>query len=153
MQYWFSSSNIHSTLQIKLETAGLEFLPENHVDIDPQKVLLIYSAPDQILEKWRLEQSTAITSEQLNSHYNEVLILSQKYGMIASDWRLKLLDTTSINRLCNDEYPQLEKSARLPRIMPLPGLLSLEIIKKMPGILEAYLDLELNIDGLEPDRL
>ena len=153
MQYWFSPSSIHSSLQTKLETAGIKFLPGNHVDIDPQKVLLIYSSPDQILEQWRLEESTAITSEQLNSHYNEILISSHKYGTIASDWRLRLLDATSINRLCNNEFPQLEKSTELPRIMPLPGLLSLEIIKKIPKILDTYLDLELKscLFGLEAD--
>ena len=64
-----------------------------------------------------------------------------------------MLDTTSIRRLCNDETPQLDKSIKFPSLKPLPSLLTLEIARKEPKIIEIYLDLELksNLFGLEAD--
>lgn len=153
MQYWISPSSIHSSLEEKLEAAGLKPLSHAHFDVNPQEILLIYSAPDQVLTKRRLDEGTAISSDDVLMLYEQILTLSRKYRRSSSSWRLNLLDTTSICRLCNSEDPQLEKSTEFPIISPLAGLLTLEIIKKKPKIIDIYLDLELSscLFGLEAD--
>ena len=153
MQYWYSTTNILSSLKDKLAKAGLKPVTSVNSDNEPQNVLLIYSAPNQVLEQKRLEESTAITCNEIRAYYEELSILSAKYKNISSSWRLNMLDTTSIRRLCNDETPQLDKSIKFPSLKPLPSLLTLEIARKEPKIIEIYLDLELksNLFGLEAD--
>ena len=153
MQYWYSTTNILSSLRDKLAKAGLKPLTSVNSDNEPQNVLLIYSAPNQVLEQKRLEESTATTCNEIRAYYEELSILSAKYKNISSSWRLNMLDTTSIRRLCNDETPQLDKSIKFPSLKPLPSLLTLEIARKEPKIIEIYLDLELksHLFGLEAD--
>ena len=153
MQYWYSTTDILSSLKDKLAKAGLKSLSSANTDIEPQNVLLIYSAPNQVLEQKRLEESTAITCDQIRAHYEELSLLSVKYKNISSSWRLNSLDSTSIRRLCNGENPQLDKSINFPSIKPLASLLTLEIARKEPKIVDIYLDLELKscLFGLEAD--
>ncbi len=117
-------------------------------DIEPQNVLLIYSAPNQVLEQKRLEESTATKCDEIHVHYEELSLLSLKYKNISSSWRLDLLDITSIRRLCNGEDPQLDKSNNFPSLKPLSSLLTLAIAKKEPRIIDIYLNLELKSCGL-----
>ena len=153
MQYWYSPTDILSSLQEKLAKTGLKQLTSVNSDHKAQNVLLIYSAPNQVLEQKRLEESTATTSSDICMYYEKLSSLSAKYQNISSSWRLNMLDTTSIRRLCNDETPQLDKSIKFPSLKPLPSLLTLEIARKEPKIIEIYLDLELksNLFGLEAD--
>ena len=153
MQYWYSTTNILSSLKDKLAKAGLKPLTSVNSDNEPQNVLLIYSAPNQVLEQKRLEESTATTCNEIRAYYEELSLLSAKYKNISSSWRLNSLDSTSILRLCNDENPQLDKSINFPSPKPLSSLLTLEIAKKEPRIIDIYLDLELKscLFGLEAD--
>ena len=153
MQYWYSISNISASLQDKLAKAGLKPLSSANPDIEPQNILLIYSAPNQVLEQKRLEESTATKCDEIHVHYEELSLLSLKYKNISSSWRLNLLDSTSIRRLCNGENPQLDKSTNFPSLKPLTSLLTLAIAKKEPRIIDIYLDLELKscLFGLEAD--
>ena len=153
MQYWYSISNISSSLQDKLAKAGLKPLSSANPGIETQNVLLIYSAPNQVLEQKRLEESTATKCDEIHVHYEELSLLSLKYKNISSSWRLNLLDSTSIRRLCNGENPQLDKSTNFPSLKPLTSLLTLAIAKKEPRIIDIYLDLELKscLFGLEAD--
>ena len=153
MQYWYSTTDILSSLKDKLAKAGLKSLSSANTDIEPQNVLLIYSAPNQVLEQKRLEESTAITCDQIRAHYEELSLLSVKYKNISSSWRLNSLDSTSIRRLCNGENPQLDKSINFPSLKPLASLLTLGIARKEPRIVDIYLELELKsfLFGLEVD--
>ena len=153
MQYWYSTTNILSSLRDKLAKAGLKPLTSVNSDNEPQNVLLIYSAPNQVLEQKRLEESTATTCNEIRAYYEELSILSAKYKNISSSWRLNSLDSTSIIRLCNGENPQLDRSISFPSPKPLSSLLSLEIARKEPRIVDIYLDLELKsyLFGLEAD--
>ena len=153
MQYWYSTTNILSSLKDKLAKAGLKPLTSVNSDNEPQNVLLIYSAPNQVLEQKRLEESTATTCNEIRAYYEELSLLSAKYKNISSSWRLNSLDSTSIIRLCNGENPQLDKSINFPSPKPLSSLLSLEIARKEPRIIDIYLDLELKscLFGLEAD--
>ena len=153
MQYWYSTTNILSSLKDKLAKAGLKPLTSVNSDNEPQNVLLIYSAPNQVLEQKRLEESTAPTCNEIRAYYEELSLLSAKYKNISSSWRLNSLDSTSIIRLCNGENPQLDKSINFPSPKPLSSLLSLEIARKEPRIIDIYLDLELKscLFGLEAD--
>lgn len=153
MQYWYSTTNILSSLKDKLAKAGLKPLSSANPDFESQNVLLIYSAPNQVLEQKRLEESTAPTCNEIRAYYEELSILSAKYKNISSSWRLNSLDITSIIRLCNGENPQLDKSIDFPSPKPLSSLLTHEIAKKEPRIVDIYLDLELKsyLFGLEAD--
>ena len=153
MQYWYSTSSISSSLQDKLASAGLKPLSSANPDFESQNVLLIYSAPNQVLDQKRLEEGTATTCNEILSYYEELSLLSAKCKNISSSWRLNSLDSTSILRLCNGENPQLDKSINFPTPKPLSSLLSLEIAKKEPRIIDIYLDLELKscLFGLEAD--
>ena len=153
MQYWYSTTNILSSLRDKLAKAGLKPLTSVNSDNESQNVLLIYSAPNQVLEQKRLEESTATTCNEIRAYYEELSILSTKYKNISSSWRLNSLDSTSIIRLCNGENPQLDRSINFPSPKPLSSLLSLEIARKEPRIVDIYLDLELKsyLFGLEAD--
>ena len=153
MQYWYSTTNILSSLRDKLAKAGLKPLTSVNSDNEPQNVLLIYSAPNQVLEQKRLEESTATTCNEIRAYYEELSLLSAKYKNISSSWRLNSLDSTSIIRLCNGENPQLDRSINFPSPKPLSSLLSLEIARKEPRIVDIYLDLELKsyLFGLEAD--
>ena len=153
MQYWYSTTNILSSLKDKLTKAGLKPVTSVNSDNEPQNVLLIYSAPNQVLEQKRLEESTATTCNEIRAYYEELSLLSAKYKNISSSWRLNSLDSTSIIRLCNGENPQLDKSINFPSPKPLSSLLSLEIARKEPRIIDIYLDLELKscLFGLEAD--
>ena len=153
MQYWYSTSSISSSLQDKLATAGLKPLSSANPDFESQNVLLIYSAPNQVLDQKRLEEGTAPTCNEILSYYEELSLLSAKYKKISSSWRLNSLDSTSILRLCNSENAPLDKSINFPSPKPLSSLLTLEIAKKEPRIIDIYLDLELKscLFGLEAD--
>ena len=153
MQYWYSTTNILSSLKDKLAKAGLKSLSSSNPDIEPQNMLLIYSAPNQVLEQKRLEESTATTCDKIRAYYEELSLLSVKYKNISSSWRLNSLDCTSIRRLCNGENPQLDRSIDFPSIKPLTSLLTLEIARRQPRIIDIYLDLELKscLFGLEAD--
>ena len=153
MQYWYSTTNILSSLKDKLAKAGLKPLTSVNSDNEPQNVLLIYSAPNQVLEQKRLEESTATTCNEIRAYYEELSLLSAKYKNISSSWRLNSLDSTSIIRLCNGENPLLDKSINFPSPKSLSSLLSLEIARKEPRIIDIYLDLELksHLFGLEAD--
>ena len=155
MQYWIAPSGIKSTLEEKLKSAGLKPFSQANVDInlDDQEILLIYSAPDQILNRKRVEDSTATSISDMLILYEKTLSLSKRYRRSSSDWRLELLDTTSICRFCNNETPHLDNITNFPNIPPLAGLLTQEIIKKEPKIIDIYLDLELKscLFGLKAD--
>ncbi|QNI91049.1 hypothetical protein SynBOUM118_00681 [Synechococcus sp. BOUM118] len=153
MQYWYPTTNILSSLRDKLAKAGLKPLTSVNSDNEPQNVLLIYSAPNQVLEQKRLEESTATTCNEIRTYYEELSLLSAKYKNISSSWRLNSLDNTSIIRLCNGENPLLDKSINFPSPKSLSSLLSLEIARKEPRIIDIYLDLELksHLFGLEAD--
>ena len=84
MQYWYSTTNILSSLKDKLAKAGLKPLTSVNSDNEPQNVLLIYSAPNQVLEQKRLEESTATTCNEIRAYYEELSLLSAKYKNISS---------------------------------------------------------------------
>ena len=153
MQYWYSPTNIESSLEEKLEKAGIRPISRDKLDENIQNVLLIYLTPNQVLEQKRLEESTAATSNEIQEIYEEASIISQKCCHISSSWRLNLFDKTSISRLSNGENPQLDKNICLPSLKPLASLLTLEIARKRPEIIDIYLDLELKsyLFGLEAD--
>ena len=75
MQYWYSTSSISSSLQDKLATAGLKPLSSANPDFESQNVLLIYSAPNQVLEQKRLEESTATTCNEIRAYYEELSLI------------------------------------------------------------------------------
>ncbi len=153
MQYWYSPTNIESALADKLEKAGIKSISRDRLDENIQNVLLIYSAPNQVLEQKRLEESTSTTCAEVCTIYEAKYKLSRRCKHISSSWRLNALDVTSISRLCNGESPQLDENISLPSVKPLASLLTLEIARRRPEVVETYLDLELKsyLFGLQAD--
>ncbi len=153
MQYWYSPTNIESSLADKLEKAGIKSISKDRLDENIQNVLLIYSAPNQVLEQKRIEESTATTCEEVCAIYEAKYNLSRRCKHISSSWRLNSLDVTSISRLCNGESPQLDENISFPSVKPLACLLTLEIARIRPEVVDIYLDLELKsyLFGLQAD--
>ena len=154
MQYWCSANAIDATLQNKLKSAGL--LPINGKkirDLNANEVLFIYSPPHKVLEKLYACESTAIKSVDISRMYSEAEELAKMCRNCACDWRLNALDSTSINRLHNNEKPRVDTSLYTSTIKPLTGLVTWRLLTEEPKILDIYLNLELNsiLFGLEPD--
>ena len=154
MHYWCSANAIDALLQNKLQSAGLLPISRKKTsDINANEVLFIYSPPHKVLEQLYADESTAIKSIDILRMYSEADELVKKYRNCVCDWRLSALDNTSINRLCNNENPQLAASLYTSTIKPLTGLVTWRLLTEEPKILDIYLNLELNsiLFGLEPD--
>jgi hypothetical protein len=154
MHYWCSANAIHASLQNKLQGAGLLPISSKKTrDINANEVLFIYSPPHKVLEKLYATESTAIKRNDILRMYSEADELAKKYQNCACDSRLNALDNTSINRLRNNETPQIVANLYTSNIKPLTGLVTWRLLTEEPKILDIYLNLELNsiLFGLEPD--
>ena len=154
MKHWCSATTIASSLQSRLEAAGLSQLDWNEYDtVNKHDLILIYAPPDQILEQWRIESGTAATTQQIEKIFRSNASRSKQVSCSISNWRLGYLDTTSLIRLANDEVPVLDRSILFPEIKALSGLITLNLLKEHPDILDHYLDLEIRsfLCNLESD--
>ena len=154
MKHWCSATSIASSLQDRLETAGVTELPWDDFDtVENQDLLLIYNPPDQILEQWRIEWGTAPSIQQLKTALSVSASRSKDASCCISGWRLSHLDSTSLIRLCHNELPILDQSIAFPEVKALSGLITLNLLNECPDIHEHYLDLELrsNLLDLEAD--
>ena len=144
MKHWCAATSIASSLQVRLETAGVSQLPWDEFDtIDNQDLLLIYNPPDQILEQWRIEWGTAPSIQQIRDALNISAARSNDASYCISGWRLTHLDNTSIVRLFHNEMPMLDQNIDFPEVKALSGLITLNLLNECPEIHEYYLDLEL----------
>ena len=154
MQHWCSATAIATSLESKLQAAGLsEIKQSGKQTVDPSKCLLIYSPPDAILTDWRKQLSSSIKGVELDTVFQTTKKLSECCQYSCAEWRLSQLDTTSVLRIKQGNQIRLNAGTKPPDIQPLAGILTLKIIKKYPEILETYLDLELKslLFALNPD--
>jgi len=144
MKHWCSATTINSSLQSRLEAAGLSKLDWNKYDsVDKHDLILIYAPPDQILEQWRIESGTAAKTQQIVAVFQSTASRSTEVPCCISSWRLGHLDTTSLVRLSHNEVPNLDKETLFPEINALSGLITLNLLNEHPQILDNYLDLEI----------
>tara|TARA_B100001093_G_scaffold142229_2_gene134731 strand:+ start:236 stop:952 length:717 start_codon:yes stop_codon:yes gene_type:complete len=144
MKHWCSATSIASSLQWRLESAGVTQLPWDEFESDDNDdLLLIYNPPDQILEQWRIEWGTAPSIQQLKAALSVSASRSKDASCCISGWRLAHLDSTSIIRLCRNELPILDQSIAFPEVKALSGLITINLLNECPDIHEHYLDLEL----------
>ena len=154
MQHWCSATAIATSLESKLQAAGLSELKQIECQrIDPSQCLLIYSAPDQILMDWREQLSSSVKGVELYTVFEKLNQLREHCQNCCAEWRLNELDITLLTRMKQGANPRMETNASPPYVQPLAGILTLRIIEKYPEILETYLDLELSslLFDLEPD--
>ena len=114
---------------------------------------MIYSPPDQLLEQWRTREDTPVQSSDLRKIFQQQFRYTKLGARCAADWRLNCLDTTSLLRLIQRQQPRLELSTPYPEASPIASLVSLQLFKESPDVLENYLNLELHAElfGLQPD--
>jgi len=154
VKHWCSATTIASSLQSRLEAAGLMQLEWLEYDsIHNPEVILIYSPPDQILEQWRIESGTAASIQDINNLLKLIDNHSKRVSCCISSWRLDYLDSTSLTRLSNNEVPYLSNTIDFPEISALSGLITFNLLSENPEILEFYLNLELksNLLNHKPD--
>ena len=154
MQHWCSATTIATSLESKLQAAGLSELKQIECQrIDPTQCLLIYSAPDQILTDWREQLSSSVESVELCMVFERLNKLGKHCQNCCAEWRLNELDITLLTRMKQGDNPRIDTNASPPYVQPLAGILTRRIIEQYPEILETYLDLELksHLFGLDTD--
>ena len=154
MRHWCSAIDVSPRLRDKLSAGGLEAAPLTQLDeLDPGEVLLIYSPPDQLLEQWRAQEDTPVHSSDLNNIFQQLCQCSSRGVRCAAGWRLNGLDSTSLLRLIHNEQPRLDLTTPYPESNPIASLITLQLFREFPEILDCYLNLELQAElfGLQPD--
>lgn len=154
MRHWCSAVAPEPGLRDTLDAVGLEALPiENAADHCGDDILLIYSSPDQLLQQWRDNQDTPPSNETVEKIFQTLFQLSDTIEMCAASWRLTQLDRTSLLRLIRKEQPFLDQSTLFPEANPLASLITLNLLRESPEILDHYMNLELKskLFGLEAD--
>ena len=154
VKHWCSATAIASSLQSRLKAAGLVQLEWNEYESTHNpEVILIYAPPDQILEQWRIESGTAASIQQIKNVFDLTDNYSKEVSCCISSWRLSHLDITALVRLSKEDIPFLDKNTGFPKIQALTGLITLNLLRENPEILDCYLNLELKscLLNLEPD--
>ena len=154
MKHWCSALDVAPGLKEKLTAAGLEAAQLADVEeLDPNGLLLIYSPPDQLLEQWRTREDTPVQSSDLRQIFQQQFLCTKQGARCAASWRLNHLDTTSLLRLIQRQQPRLDLSTPHPEASPIASLITLQLLKESPDVLENYLNIELHAElfGLQPD--
>ena len=154
MKHWCSALDVAPGLKEKLTAAGLEAAQLADVEeLDASELLLIYSPPDQLLEQWRTREDTPVQSSDLRQIFQQQFLCTKQGARCAASWRLNHLDTTSLLRLIQRQQPRLDLSTPHPEASPIASLITLQLLKESPDVLENYLNLELHAElfGLQPD--
>jgi len=144
VKHWCSATTIASSLQSRLQSAGLMQLEWHEYDsIHNPEVILIYSPPDQVLEQWRIESGTTASIQDIKNLFKLIDTHSKRVSCCISSWRLDHLDTTSLIRLSNNEVPCLDNAIDFPEINALSGLITFNLLSENQEVFEFYLNLEL----------
>ena len=141
MHCWASSFSISNSLKERLEALGVTQDNPDANQEDHSGLLLVYSPPDQIISRWRLEQETPPELRQIAEGFKR--LSSIRATIKIAEWRLNSLDNTSIIRLLNGEQVALSPISTKPTIKPLAGLITLKMLQEEPDILSTYQDFEL----------
>ncbi|MCT0225747.1 hypothetical protein [Synechococcus sp. CS-1328] len=144
--HWFSPFPLPELAVAQLEQAGLE--PVAELPVEPEEpLLLLYDTPDRLLA------STDLDGLALLDGYRALLAAPATSPRLTL-WRLAALDAEPLGKiLSGDPPPELSADLALPDPEPLAALVTGALCRSVPGLLDAYLDLELQalLGGGEPD--
>jgi hypothetical protein len=146
MSHWFSPFPLPEKVVAQLEQAGLRHMTELPVE-QHEPVLLLYDTPDRLLATTDLEGSALLDG------YGSLLAAPATSPRLAM-WRLAALDGEYLDNLLSiDHQPELSADLSAPDPQPLTALVTVAVCRSVPGLLDAYLDLELQalLVGGEPD--
>ena len=131
---------------VQLELAGLEPVTELPVEHE-EPVLLLYDTPDRLLATTDLEGPALLDGYR-------ALFAAPATSPRLTVWRLAALDAGQLGKILSGDLPP-EFSADLPPPPPEPlaALVTAAVCRSVAGLLDAYLDLELQalLAGGEPD--
>ena len=146
MSHWFSPFPLPEIVVVQLEQAGLE--PVTELPVEQEKpVLLLYNTPDQLLDTTDLEVSDLLDGYR-------TLLAAPATSPRLTVWRLAALDAGQLGKiLSGDPPPDFSADLPPPEPEPLAALVTAAVCRSVPGLLDAYLDLELQalLGGGEPD--
>jgi len=146
MSHWFSPFPLPEIVVVQLEQAGLEPLTELSVEQE-EPVLLLYNTPDRLLATTDLEGSALLDGYR-------TLLEAPATSPRLTMWRLAALDAGQLGKiLSGDPPPDFSADLPPPEPEPLAALVTAAVCRSEPGLLDAYLDLELQalMGGGEPD--
>ncbi|MFN9621655.1 MAG: hypothetical protein ACK587_02290 [Cyanobacteriota bacterium] len=129
-----------ATLDAHLQSAGLSRCDEPLEGL-PGDALVVYAPPDGLLGAGLESLTDPPTPQQLLDFYKHVLALCGRHRVIAS-WRLEGLPAEAIRQWLVNATPP-NAPVPFPTPDPLTALLTKAVLEAQPGLLEAYLDLEL----------
>ena len=146
MSHWFSPFPLPETVVVQLVHAGLEPVTELPVEQE-EPVLLLYNTPDRLLATTDLEGSALLDGFR-------TLLAAPATSPRLTLWRLAALDAGQLGKLLSgDPPPEFSADLPPPEPEPLAALVTAAVCRSVPGLLDAYLDLELQalLGGGEPD--
>ena len=146
MSHWFSPFPLPEIVVVQLEQAGLEPVTELSVEQE-EPVLLLYNTPDRLLATTDLESSALLDGYR-------TLLEAPATSPRLTVWRLAALDAGQLGKiLSGDPPPVFSADLPPPEPEPLAALVTAAVCRSVPGLLDAYLDLELQalMGGGEPD--
>jgi len=146
MSHWFSPFPLPEMVVVQLEQAGLEPVTELSVEQE-EPVLLLYNTPDRLLATTDLEGSALLDGYR-------TLLEAPATSPRLTVWRLATLDAGQLGKiLSGDPPPVFSPDLPPPEPEPLAALVTAAVCRSVPGLLDAYLDLELQalMGGGEPD--
>ena len=130
----------------QLQQAGVEAAMALPVEED-EPVLLLYDTPDRLLAH------TDLDGIGLLERYGALLAAPASSPRLAL-WRLAVLDAEELGMVHRGDFsPEFTVDLAPPDPDPLAALVSGALCRSVPGLLDAYLDLELQalLVGGEPD--
>ena len=148
MPHWFSPFTVPAKVWAQLERAGVE--PVRGLPLEEgEPVLLLYDPPDRLLA------SSDLDGPGLLEGYRALLAAPANAPRLTV-WRLAALDAEELGRVvCGDMLRErsIDFAPPEPEPDPLAALVSVALCRSVPGLLDAYLDLELQalLVGGEPD--
>ena len=146
MSHWFSPFPLPEIVVVQLEQACLEPVTELPVEQE-EPVLLLYNTPDRLLDTTDLEGSDLLDGYR-------TLLAAPVTSPRLTVWRLAALDAEQLVKiLSGDPPPDFSADLPPPEPEPLAALVTAAVCRSVPGLLDAYLDLELQalLGGGEPD--
>ncbi|MFY8150433.1 MAG: hypothetical protein ACOVNL_14605 [Prochlorococcaceae cyanobacterium] len=147
MPYWFSPFPLPGWAVTHLEQKGLDRLPSELPGELQEPVLLLYDTPDRILS------TSSISEMALLAGYTALLEFPLGSPRLAV-WRMQHLSAQALEDCLSGSSP-LDCIAQVPWPVsdPLTALVTGSICRAVPGLLDSYLDLEMQavLAGGEPD--
>lgn len=139
---WYSPWSVGPELEQQLARCGWKRWTADRDDL-PDDAVLLYQPPDQVLAR----ADGQLDAGNLLAGYQQLLGCSKR---LISAWRLQACSEAQLRRGVPEA---LEVAVGFPQPDGLAALITRQLLDATPGLLDAYLDLELKADllGGEPD--